>query len=50
MKVLFKRWGGEAPLEGIVRVVEPVGFTKTSALGVDEQRITTLLAEGVVSE
>jgi len=39
MKVLFERWGGEQPLEGVVRIIEPVGFTKTSALGVDEQRV-----------
>jgi len=39
MKVLFDRWGGEQPLEGTVRVVEPVGFTKISALGVEEQRV-----------
>jgi len=39
MKVLFDRWGGDYPLEGVVRLVEPVGFTKTSALGVDEQRV-----------
>lgn len=39
MKVLFERWGGEKPLLGIVRVVEPIGFTKFSALGVEEQRV-----------
>ncbi|HEY9050513.1 MAG TPA: efflux RND transporter periplasmic adaptor subunit [Gammaproteobacteria bacterium] len=39
MKVLFDRWGGEQPLEGRVRIVEPVGFTKVSALGVEEQRV-----------
>jgi len=39
MKVLFDRWGGEQPLEGTVRIIEPVGFTKVSALGVEEQRV-----------
>jgi HlyD family secretion protein len=39
MRVLFDRWGGDEPLEGRVRVVEPVGFTKISALGVEEQRV-----------
>jgi HlyD family secretion protein len=39
MQVLFERWGGEQPLRGVVRVVEPVGFTKYSALGVEEQRV-----------
>jgi HlyD family secretion protein len=39
MKVLFERWGGDQPLEGVVRTVEPVGFTRISALGVEEQRV-----------
>ena len=39
MKVLFERWGGEQPLEGVVRIIEPVGFLKISALGVEEQRV-----------
>lgn len=42
MKVLFDRWGGEQLLEGRVRTVEPVGFTKVSALGVEEQRVLVI--------
>lgn len=41
--VLLTRWGGDAPLHGRVRVVEPGGFTKISALGVEEQRVNVII-------
>lgn len=41
--VLVEQWGGAKPLEGRVRLVEPFGFTKISALGVEEQRVNVVI-------
>ena len=41
--VLIEQWGGDHPLNGSVRLVEPSGFTKISALGVEEQRVNAII-------
>ncbi|MDP6615734.1 MAG: efflux RND transporter periplasmic adaptor subunit [Gammaproteobacteria bacterium] len=42
-KVIVEGWGGDIPLIGRVRRVEPFGFTKISALGIEEQRVNVII-------
>ena len=42
--VTIEGWGGDVPIAGRVRRVEPSGFTRPSALGVDEQRVNVVIA------
>ena len=41
--VLIDQWGGGTELRGRVRMVEPSGFMKISALGVEEQRVNVIV-------
>jgi HlyD family secretion protein len=39
----IRGWGGEEELEARVRRIEPSGFTRISALGIEEQRVNVIL-------
>jgi HlyD family secretion protein len=42
MPVFLEGWGGDHPIRARVRLVEPGGFTKVSALGIEEKRVNVI--------
>jgi HlyD family secretion protein len=42
-RAIVERWGGDQELSARVRRIEPAGYTKVSALGIEEQRVDVIL-------
>lgn len=42
-RVIIEGWGGKTPLTGRLSRVEPLGKTKVSALGIEEQRVDVVI-------